>query len=71
MEELAGCVFVQNVEAPHLSVMTPVLWRGLNHKSETVQRRCCVIVDNMCKLVDDPRQGAPLFPIILPLVRVV
>jgi len=69
VEKLAGCVFVQNVEAPHLAVLVPVLWRGLNTKSEAVQRRCCVIVDNMCKLVDDPREGAPLFPEIMPLVR--
>merc|ERR1719453_214613 len=69
VEKLAGCVFVQNVEAPHLSVITPVLWRGLNAKSESTQRRCCVIVDNMCKLVDDPREGAPLFPEIMPLVE--
>merc|ERR1719223_2695216 len=68
VEKLAGCVFVQNVEAPHLAVITPVLWRGLNAKSESTQRRCCVIVDNMCKLVDDPREGAPLFPEIMPLV---
>lgn len=69
VEKLAGCVFVQNVEAPHLSVITPVLWRGLNAKSEATQRRCCVIVDNMCKLVDDPREGAPLFAEIMPLVK--
>ncbi|CAD7944084.1 unnamed protein product [Amoebophrya sp. A120] len=69
VEKLAGCVFVQNVEAPHLAVITPVLWRGLNTKSEATQRRCCVIVDNMCKLVDDPREGQPLFPEILPLVE--
>jgi len=69
VEKLAGCVFVQNVEAPHLAVITPVLWRGLNGKSEQCQRRCCVIVDNMCKLVDDPREGAPLFPEIMPLVK--
>jgi hypothetical protein len=36
VEKLAGCVFVQNVEAPHLAVITPVLLRGLNHKSESV-----------------------------------
>jgi len=60
VEELAGCVFVQNVEAPALAVLIPVLVRGLNEKSEATQRRCCVIVDNMCKLVDDPREGAPL-----------
>merc|ERR1719232_227598 len=69
VEKLAGCIFVQNVEAPALSVITPVLWRGLNEKSETVMRRCLVIVDNMCKLVDDPREGQPLFSEILPLVE--
>merc|ERR1712085_221701 len=30
VEKLAGCVFVQNVEAPHLAVITPVLWRVRN-----------------------------------------
>merc|ERR1719174_2156716 len=60
VEELAGCIFVQNVEAPALAVLTPVLVRGLNERNEQTKRRCCVIVDNMCKLVDDPREGAPL-----------
>jgi elongation factor 3 len=69
VEELAGCIFVQNVEAPALSVTVPVLWRGLNEKSEHVKRRCCVIVDNMCKLIDDPREGTPLLKDIHALVR--
>jgi len=60
VEELAGCIFVQNVEAPALAVITPVLVRGLNERSEQTKRRCCVIIDNMCKLVDDPREGTPL-----------
>jgi elongation factor 3 len=60
IEELAGCIFVQNVESPALAILTPVLVRGLKERTEATQRRCCVIVDNMCKLVDDPREGAPL-----------
>jgi elongation factor 3 len=60
VEELAGCIFVQNVEAPALAVITPVLVRGLNERSEQTKRRCCVIVDNMCKLIDDLREGTPL-----------
>jgi len=68
VEKLAGNIFVQNVESPALSVMTPVLWRGLSDKNELTNRRCCVIVDNMCKLIDDPREGSPLMPQILPLV---
>jgi len=69
VEELAGCIFVQNVEAPALAVLIPVLARGLNERSEATQRRCCVIVDNMCKLVDDPREGAPLLGEIEKLVN--
>ena len=47
VEALAGCIFVQNVEAPHLATITPVLWRGLNEKSEHTNRRCCVIVSSL------------------------
>jgi len=68
VEELAGCIFVQNVEAPALAVLTPVLVRGLNERTETCKRRCCVIVDNMCKLIDDPREGSPLMAEVRHLV---
>ena len=68
VEELAGCIFVQNVEAPALAVITPVLVRGLKERSEQTKRRCCVIVDNMCKLIDDPREGTPLMAEVRSLV---
>merc|ERR1711981_1182994 len=68
VEELAGCIFVQNVEAPALAVLTPVLVRGLNERADATKRRCCVIVDNMCKLIDDPREGSPLMAEIKGLV---
>merc|ERR1719420_2001707 len=68
VEELAGCIFVQNVEAPALAVITPVLVRGLNERTEATKRRCCVIVDNMCKLIDDPREGTPLMAEVRDLV---
>merc|ERR1719218_484362 len=68
VEELAGCIFVQNVEAPALAVLTPVLVRGLNERTEATKRRCCVIVDNMCKLIDDAREGTPLMAEVRALV---
>merc|ERR1719428_620014 len=68
VEELAGCIFVQNVEAPALAVLTPVLVRGLNERTEATKRRCCVIVDNMCKLIDDYREGKPLLAEVRDLV---
>eukprot|EP00439_Symbiodinium_sp_Y106_P059383 s2085_g8.t1 len=69
VEKLAGCIFVQNVEAPALAVTMPVLTRGLNDKNEEVKRTCCQIVDNMCKLVEDPAEVLPLMPKLEPLVK--
>jgi elongation factor 3 len=69
VEKLAGCIFVQNVETPALAVMLPVLSRGLNDKSEEVQRTCCQIVDNMCKVVEDPADVIPVMPRLEPLVK--
>merc|ERR1719424_285997 len=69
VEKLAGCIFVQNVETPALAVMLPVLSRGLNDKSEEVKRTCCLIVDNMCKVVEDPAAVLPVMPKLEPLVK--
>ncbi|KAL9139152.1 elongation factor 3 [Amphidinium carterae] len=69
VETLAGCIFVQNVETPALAVMLPVLSRGLNDKSEEVKRTCCQIVDNMCKVVEDPAAVVPVLPRLEPLVK--
>ena len=56
VEQLAGCVFVQNVEAAALSVTTPILIKGLNDRRIETKRKCCVIIDNMCKLVEHPKE---------------
>merc|ERR1712190_63034 len=69
VERLAGCVFVQNVETPALAIMLPVLTRGLNDKSEKVKRTCSLIVDNMCKVVEDPAAVLPVMPKLEPLVK--
>merc|ERR1712139_703081 len=59
----------QNVEAPALACTLPVLARGLNDKSEEVKRTCCLIVDNMCKVVEDPSEVTPVMPRLEPLVK--
>merc|ERR1712159_753357 len=68
VKALAGCIFVQNVQTPALACMLPVLSRGLKDKSEEVQRMCCMIVDNMCKVVEDPAEVLPVMPWLKPLV---
>jgi elongation factor 3 len=69
VKKLAGCIFVQNVQTPALASMLPVLSRGLKDKSEEVKRTCCMIVDNMCKVVEDPSEVSPVMPWLEPLVR--
>ena len=68
VKALAGCIFVQNVQTPALACMLPVLSRGLKDKSEELQRMCCMIVDNMCKVVEDPAEVLPVMPWLKPLV---
>ena len=61
VEALASCVFVQNVEAPALSIINPILTRGLIDKTTVTKRLSCVIVDNMCKLIEHPKEILPFY----------
>merc|ERR1712022_55994 len=60
IESLSSCVFVQEVEAPSLAVLIPVLVRGLNFDRVDVKRKCCVIIENMPKvkpLLEKEKEG--------------
>ena len=48
--------------------MLPVLIRGLQQNSDKTIRRTCVIIENMCKVVEDPTEAHPLLPKVFPLV---
>ena len=61
IESLASCVFVQNVEAPALAITVPIIMRGLNDKKTATRRLTCVIVDNMCKLIEHPKEVLPFY----------
>ena len=45
--KLAATTFVQQVEAPTLSIMVPLLVRGLAERKPAVLRQAAVIIDNM------------------------
>ena len=70
VEKLAGCVFVQNVECAAISIIEPILNRGLRDKTNEVKRKSCIIIDNMCKLVEHPKEILPLVSKIQPLSRI-
>lgn len=61
IESLASCVFVQNVEAPALAITMPIILRGLNDKKTATRRLTCVIIDNMCKLIEHPKEILPFY----------
>ncbi|KAI5779252.1 armadillo-type protein [Geopyxis carbonaria] len=63
---LGATVFVENVLAPTLSIMVPLLERGLAERDTVIKRKAAVIIDNMCKLVEDPQIVAPFLPKLMP-----
>ncbi|KAL5485081.1 NEW1 [Sanghuangporus weigelae] len=58
MKALSSTTFVAEVTAPALAVVVPLLMRALNDRSMEVQRRTVVVIDNLVKLVRDPKVAA-------------
>ncbi|KAI0967150.1 ABC transporter [Xylaria arbuscula] len=63
---LGATTFVTEVQEPTLALMVPLLDRGLAERETAIKRKAAVIVDNMCKLVDDPSIVAPFLPKMMP-----
>lgn len=67
--KMASTTFVAEVESASLSIMAPVLSKGLITTSATmVKRQCARIIENMAKLVDEPRYLNAFLSNILPLL---
>ncbi|KAK4188471.1 putative fungal-specific cytosolic translation elongation factor 3 [Podospora australis] len=66
---LGATTFVTEVQEPTLALMVPLLDRGLNERETAIKRKAAVIVDNMCKLVDDPNIVAPFLPKMMPALQ--
>ena len=47
--------------------MLTMISRGLNDKVEVVTRTCCLIVDNICKIVEYLAVVIPIMPELEPL----
>ena len=68
IQKLAGCIFVQNIEFRALAVMVPILQKGLKYRKTETKRKSCIIIDNMCKLVEDPKEIYNIAPLLKPLL---
>lgn len=71
IDQLSATTFVSEVDSPTLSLMVPLLSRGLSEKTAKIKRKVAVIVDNMSKLVDSAVTVRPFIPKLLPgLIKV-
>lgn len=69
VEELMATTFVSTVDASTLSILCPVLSRGLKEKNAVRKRACCVVIENMSRLVDSPNAVAPFGPLLVPELK--
>jgi elongation factor 3 len=63
---LGATTFVTDVHEPTLAIMVPLLDRGLKTNDTVIKRKSAVIVDNICKLVEDPQIVAAFVPLLRP-----
>ena len=63
---LSATTFVSEVSAPTISLIAPLLIRGLDERPTATKRKVCVIADNMSKLVDSEYTVRPFLPQLLP-----
>ena len=66
---LGATTFVTDVHEPTLAIMVPLLDRGLAERETAIKRKSAVIVDNMCKLVEDPNIVASFLPKLMPALE--
>jgi len=69
IENLAATTFVQTVSGAALSIIAPVLERGLKGKNTALKRQCGVIIANMSKLVEFPLAAVPFAIKFQPLME--
>lgn len=68
VHKLGATTFVQSVEAPALSIMVPLLIRGLRERATAVKRKSALIIDNMAKVVLVPAGFTNVVSVFSPLV---
>jgi len=69
LDRLMGTTFVSQVDRPTLAIIVPLLSRGLRDRDVQMKRKCCVVVDNMCKLVCDAKDVEPFVEKLLPELK--
>merc|ERR1719330_110313 len=69
LDELKATTFVATVDASTLSILCPILSRGLKDKMAINKRSCCIVIENMSRLVETPKAVAPFGPLLVPELK--
>eukprot|EP00270_Netrium_digitus_P003247 TRINITY_DN1367_c0_g1_i1.p1 TRINITY_DN1367_c0_g1~~TRINITY_DN1367_c0_g1_i1.p1 ORF type:complete len:996 (-),score=306.74 TRINITY_DN1367_c0_g1_i1:35-3022(-) len=69
IHKLSGVTFIQAVLGCALAIMVPLFVRGMKERQTLVKRKTVVVIDNVLRLVDDPKEAAPFLPALLPGVE--
>jgi hypothetical protein len=65
LEALIETEFVHAIDAPSLSLIIPVLHRGLRDRAATTKRFGALIAGNICTMINDPKDFIPYVPLLL------
>jgi elongation factor 3 len=66
LDKLLETTFVATVDGPTLALITPLLAKSLKERSSVTKRKASKVIENMCKLVQNPADVHPFVPLLLP-----
>jgi hypothetical protein len=66
LEALIATEFLHAIDAPSLSLIVPILHRGLRDRSAATKRYGALITGNICTMINDPRDFVPYLPTLMP-----
>ena len=69
IDRLYSTTFVNDVDTASLSIIVPILMRSSQERNSVFKRRSAVIIDNMCKLVNDPKDALLFYPVMNPFLE--
>lgn len=69
IDKISSTTFVQNVDAPTLAMITPLLLKTFqNNSTYAVKRQTIVIIENMTKLVEDAYHALEFIELLHPIL---
>ena len=71
LESLIETEFLHAIDAASLSLIVPVIHRGLRDRVATTKRYGALIAGNICTMINDAKDFVPYLPILMPDLQAV